>query len=171
MMYLLTMGWFLAHTSLPMTPEHSATNGEYSSLRSARAGHSKSMCLSSPKAPGCTGEAGEASKAKARQLTDTSNTSVVQVSPYAHLSGLSCCEGCCITAWQYGHAWLSRQHAYDPIGKDFFDHERAPGTTSIEKPSCCDGMLQRTHVLTERIMASHNTTMETQCWTMLITAS
>ena len=51
MMYLLTMGWFLAHTSLAMTPEHSATNGEYSSLRSARAGHSKSMCLSSPKAP------------------------------------------------------------------------------------------------------------------------
>ena len=44
-MYLLTMGWFLAHTSLAMTPEHSATNGEYiSSLRSARAGHSKSMC-------------------------------------------------------------------------------------------------------------------------------
>ena len=42
-MYLLTMGWFLAHTSLAMTPEHSATNGEYSSLRSARAGHSKSM--------------------------------------------------------------------------------------------------------------------------------
>ena len=38
MMYLLTMGWFLAHTSLAMTPEHSATNGEYSSLRSARAG-------------------------------------------------------------------------------------------------------------------------------------
>ena len=32
MMYLLTMGWFLAHTSLAMTPEHSATNGEYSSL-------------------------------------------------------------------------------------------------------------------------------------------
>ena len=27
-MYLLTMGWFLAHTSLAMTPEHSATNGE-----------------------------------------------------------------------------------------------------------------------------------------------
>ena len=51
MMYLLTMGWFLAHTSLAMTPEHSATNGENSSLRSARAGHSKSMCLSSPKAP------------------------------------------------------------------------------------------------------------------------
>ena len=24
MMYLLTMGWFLAHTSLAMTPEHSA---------------------------------------------------------------------------------------------------------------------------------------------------
>ena len=47
-MYLLTMGWFLAHTSLAMTPEHSATNGEYSSLRSARAAHSKSMCLSSP---------------------------------------------------------------------------------------------------------------------------
>ena len=42
MMYLLTMGWFLAHTSLAMTPEHSATNGGYSSLRSARAGHSKS---------------------------------------------------------------------------------------------------------------------------------
>ena len=51
MMYLLTIGWFLAHTSLAMTPVHSATNGEYSSLRSARAGHSKSMCLSSPKAP------------------------------------------------------------------------------------------------------------------------
>ena len=50
-MYLLTMGWFLAHTSLAMTPEHSATNGEYSSLISARAGHSKSMCLLSPKAP------------------------------------------------------------------------------------------------------------------------
>ena len=29
-MYLLTMGWILAHTSLAMTPEHSATNGEYS---------------------------------------------------------------------------------------------------------------------------------------------
>ena len=42
-MYLLIIGWFLAHTSLAMTPEHSATNGEYSSLRSARAGHSKSM--------------------------------------------------------------------------------------------------------------------------------
>ena len=28
MMYLLTMGWFLAHSSLAMTPEHSATNGE-----------------------------------------------------------------------------------------------------------------------------------------------
>ena len=36
MMYLLTMGWFLAHTSLAMTPVHSATNGEYSSLRSAK---------------------------------------------------------------------------------------------------------------------------------------
>ena len=51
MRYLLTMGRFLAHTSLAMTPEHSAINGENSSLRSARAGHSKSMCLSSPKAP------------------------------------------------------------------------------------------------------------------------
>ena len=51
MMYLLTMGWFLAHTSLAMTPEHSAIKGENSTLRSARAGHSKSMCLSSPKAP------------------------------------------------------------------------------------------------------------------------
>ena len=30
MMYLLTMGWFLAHVSLAMTPEHSATNGEQS---------------------------------------------------------------------------------------------------------------------------------------------
>ena len=28
MMYLLTMGWSLAHTSLAMTPEHSATNGD-----------------------------------------------------------------------------------------------------------------------------------------------
>ena len=45
MMHLLTMGWFLAHTSLATTPDHSATNGENSSLRSARAGHSKSMCL------------------------------------------------------------------------------------------------------------------------------
>ena len=35
MMYLLTMGWFLAHTSLAMTPEHSAIKGENSSLRSA----------------------------------------------------------------------------------------------------------------------------------------
>ena len=26
------MGWFLAHTSLAMTPEHSATNGENLSL-------------------------------------------------------------------------------------------------------------------------------------------
>ena len=44
-MYLLTMGSarFLAHTSLAMTPEHSATNGEYSSLRPARAEHSKSI--------------------------------------------------------------------------------------------------------------------------------
>ena len=50
MMCLLTMGWFLAHTSLAMTPEHSATNVENSSLRFAGAGHSKSMCLSSPKA-------------------------------------------------------------------------------------------------------------------------
>ena len=49
MMYLLTMGWFLAHTSPAKTPEHSATNGDNSSLRSARAGHSKSLCLSSPK--------------------------------------------------------------------------------------------------------------------------
>ena len=47
MMYLLTMGWFLAHTSLAMTPEHSATNAEYSSLRSARAGHSKSASCAS----------------------------------------------------------------------------------------------------------------------------
>ena len=37
MIYLLTMGWFLAHTSLAMTPEHSAITGENSSLRSARA--------------------------------------------------------------------------------------------------------------------------------------
>ena len=28
MMYLLTMGWSLDHTSLAMTPEHSATNEE-----------------------------------------------------------------------------------------------------------------------------------------------
>ena len=28
MMYLLTMGWILAHTSLAMTPEQSATSGE-----------------------------------------------------------------------------------------------------------------------------------------------
>ena len=39
MMYLLTMGWFLAHTSLAMTPEHSATNGEYSSLRFRMGSH------------------------------------------------------------------------------------------------------------------------------------
>ena len=39
MMYLLTMGWSLAHTSLAITPEQSVTNGEYSSLRSARRGH------------------------------------------------------------------------------------------------------------------------------------
>ena len=45
MMYLLTMGWSLAHTSLAMTPEHSVINGESSFLRSARAGQSKSMCL------------------------------------------------------------------------------------------------------------------------------
>ena len=47
MMYLLTMGWSLAHTSLAITPEHSATNGEYSSLRSALlgAGHSKSIMV------------------------------------------------------------------------------------------------------------------------------
>ena len=43
MKYLLTMGWFLAHTSLAMTPEHSATNKENSPLRSARPGHSRSM--------------------------------------------------------------------------------------------------------------------------------
>ena len=36
-MYLLTMGWFLAHTSLAMTPEHSATNGENSSHQLSRA--------------------------------------------------------------------------------------------------------------------------------------
>ena len=51
MIYPLTMGWFLAHTSLAMTPEHSAIKGENSSLRCARAGHSKSICLSSSKAP------------------------------------------------------------------------------------------------------------------------
>ena len=51
MMCLLTMGWSRAHTSLAITPEHSTTNGENSSLTSARAGHSRSMCLSSPKAP------------------------------------------------------------------------------------------------------------------------
>ena len=28
MIYLLTMGWFLAHTSLAMTTKHSATSGE-----------------------------------------------------------------------------------------------------------------------------------------------
>ena len=35
MMYRLTTGWSLAHMSLAMTPEHSATSGENSSLRSA----------------------------------------------------------------------------------------------------------------------------------------
>ena len=51
MMYLLTRGWSLAHTSLAMTPEQSEMSEEYCCLKSARAGHSKSMCLSSPKAP------------------------------------------------------------------------------------------------------------------------
>ena len=48
MMYLLTMDWPIA-----ITPEQSATSGDDLSIRSARAGHSRSMCLSSPKAPAC----------------------------------------------------------------------------------------------------------------------
>ena len=51
MMYLLTRGWSLAHTSLAMTPEHSDISAEYCCLKPARAEHSRSMCLSSPKAP------------------------------------------------------------------------------------------------------------------------
>ena len=51
MMYLLTKGWSLAHTSLAMTPKQSEMSEEYCCLKSARAGHSKSMCLSSPRAP------------------------------------------------------------------------------------------------------------------------
>ena len=48
-MCLLTMGCFLAHTSLARTPEHSETNGENLPLRSARAGacashHPKLQC-------------------------------------------------------------------------------------------------------------------------------
>ena len=53
MMYLLTRGWSLAHTSLDMMPELCEMSEEYCCLKSARAGlagHSKSMCLSSPKA-------------------------------------------------------------------------------------------------------------------------
>ena len=51
MRHLLTRGWSLAHTSLAMTPEQSEMSEEYCCLKLARAGHSKSMCLSSPKAP------------------------------------------------------------------------------------------------------------------------
>ena len=49
-MYLLTRGWSLGHTSLAMTPEHSDISAEYCCLKPARAEHSRSMCLSSPKA-------------------------------------------------------------------------------------------------------------------------
>ena len=51
MMYLLTRGWSSAHTSLAMTPEHSDMSAEYCCRKPARAEHSRSMCLSSPKAP------------------------------------------------------------------------------------------------------------------------
>ena len=50
-MYLLTNGWSLNHTSLAMSPEQCAISWEYWVLTSARAGHSRSKCLSSPKAP------------------------------------------------------------------------------------------------------------------------
>ena len=43
MMFLLTIGWFLAHTSLAMTPEQSATSGQNSPRRSARERHSRSL--------------------------------------------------------------------------------------------------------------------------------
>ena len=51
MMYLLTNGWSLNQTSLAMIPEQCAMSWENSVLTSARAGHSKSKCLSSLKAP------------------------------------------------------------------------------------------------------------------------
>ena len=51
MMYLRTRGWSLAHISLAMTPQQSDTSEEYGCLESAGAGHSRSMCLSAPKAP------------------------------------------------------------------------------------------------------------------------
>ena len=40
---LPTMGCFSAYASLAMTPEQSVTSREHSCLRSARAGHSRSM--------------------------------------------------------------------------------------------------------------------------------
>ena len=55
LMYQLTMGWFLAHTSQAMTPGQSVTSEENSSHRSAR-GPSRSMCPSSPKFPVCQTE-------------------------------------------------------------------------------------------------------------------
>ena len=51
MVYVLTMSWSLAHTSLAVTPEQLATSGENSCLRPARAGRSMSLYLSSKKAP------------------------------------------------------------------------------------------------------------------------
>ena len=50
-MYVLTRGWSLAHTSLAMTPEQPDMSVEYCCLRSARAEHSRSICLSSLKDP------------------------------------------------------------------------------------------------------------------------
>ena len=50
-MYLLTNGWSLNPTSLAMIPEQCAMSWECWVLTPARAGHSRSKCLSSPKAP------------------------------------------------------------------------------------------------------------------------
>ena len=49
MMYLLTMGWFLARTSLAMTPEHSAINGENSSLDLQKQGTPRACASHHPK--------------------------------------------------------------------------------------------------------------------------
>ena len=50
MIYLLSRSWSLLHMSLAMTPEHAETSVENSARRSDKAEHSRSMCLSSPKA-------------------------------------------------------------------------------------------------------------------------
>ena len=53
MIYLLSRKWSLLHMSLAMTPEHAETSVENSARRFDKAEHSRSTCLSSPKACKC----------------------------------------------------------------------------------------------------------------------